>query len=67
VRGEEDWEAIPNQERLEIVTATERLIEAASVGIRHLQESVETREQEEEVKQRREQMREWTDQIQISA
>jgi excisionase family DNA binding protein len=54
----EDWEAIPNQERLEIVTAMEQLGEAASVGIRHLQESGEARDQEEEVKQRREQIRE---------
>jgi excisionase family DNA binding protein len=60
---EEDWEAIPNQERLEIVTSMEKLGEAASVGIRHLQESAEARDQEEEVKQRREQIREWTDQI----
>jgi excisionase family DNA binding protein len=56
---EEDWEAIPNQERFEIVTSMEKLGEAASVGIRHLQESAEARAQEEEVKQRREQMREW--------
>jgi excisionase family DNA binding protein len=67
VRGEEDWEAIPNQERLAIVTTMEMLTEAAGQGIRHLQESGEARGQEEEVKQRREQMREWTDQIQISA
>jgi excisionase family DNA binding protein len=57
---EEDWEAIPNQERLEIVTTMERLVEAASVGIRH---AGEARDQEEEVKQRREQIREWTHQI----
>jgi transcriptional regulator with XRE-family HTH domain len=63
----EDWEAIPNQERLAIVSTMEKLTEAAGQGIRHLQESGEARGQEEEVKQRREQMREWTDQIQISA
>jgi transcriptional regulator with XRE-family HTH domain len=59
---EENWEAIPNQERLAIVTSMEKLIEAANVGLRHLQESVqqsrEARDQEEEVKQRREQIRE---------
>lgn len=60
---EEDWEAIPNQERLEIVRSMEKLGEAASVGIRHLQESAEARDQEEEVKQRREQIREWTHEI----
>lgn len=54
----EDWEAIPNEERLEIVTAVEQLVEAAGVGIRHLQESGEARAQEEEAKQRREQIRE---------
>jgi transcriptional regulator with XRE-family HTH domain len=59
VEGEEDWEEIPNQERLEIVTAMERLTEAASVGIRHAEESVEAMAQEEEAKQRREQIREW--------
>jgi excisionase family DNA binding protein len=59
----EDWEAIPNQERLAIVTTMEQLVEAASVGNRHLQESGEARAQEEEVKQRREQMRELTHRI----
>jgi transcriptional regulator with XRE-family HTH domain len=56
---EEDWEAIPNQERLEIVTATEKLTEAAKQGIRHLQESGEAKDQEDQVTQRREQIREW--------
>ena len=58
VRGEEDWDAIPNEERLAIVTTMEKLVEAASAGIRHGEESVEDRAQEEEVKQRREQIRE---------
>ena len=58
VRGEEDWDAIPNEERLAIVTTMEKLVEAASAGIRHGEESVEARAQEEEVKQRREQIRE---------
>ncbi len=54
---EDDWEAIPNQERLEIVTTMEKLVEAANGGIRHAEESVEASRQEEEVKQRREQIR----------
>jgi transcriptional regulator with XRE-family HTH domain len=57
---EEDWDVIPNEERLEIVTAMEKLQEAAERGLRHLQETAETRTQAEQVKQRREQMREWT-------
>ena len=57
---EEDWDVIPNEERLEIVTAMEKLQEAAEHGLRHLQETAETRTQAEQVKQRREQMREWT-------
>jgi excisionase family DNA binding protein len=60
---EEDWEAIPNQERLEIVTTMEKLTEVAERGIRHTQESREARDQEEQVNQRREQVREWTRQI----
>jgi transcriptional regulator with XRE-family HTH domain len=60
---EEDWEAIPNQERLEIVTTMQKLTEAAEQGIRHLQESAEARDQEEQVSQRRKQMRELTRRI----
>jgi transcriptional regulator with XRE-family HTH domain len=59
----EDWDALPNQERLEIVTTMEKLGEAAEQGLRHLKESGEAKDQEEQVKQRREQIREWTDQI----
>jgi excisionase family DNA binding protein len=55
---EEDWEAIPNQERLEIVTTMEKLVDAANLGLRHAKESGEARGQEEEAKQRREQIRE---------
>jgi transcriptional regulator with XRE-family HTH domain len=55
----EDWEAIPYQEQLGIVTTMEKLVEAANKGLRHLQESAEARDQEEEVKQRRQQIREW--------
>jgi transcriptional regulator with XRE-family HTH domain len=56
---EEDWDVIPNEERLEIVTTMEKLGEAAERGLRHLQETAEARTQEEQVKQRREQIREW--------
>jgi excisionase family DNA binding protein len=59
----EDWEALPNQERLEIVTTMEKLGEAAEQGLRHLEESEEARAQEEQVNQRREQIREWTRRI----
>jgi transcriptional regulator with XRE-family HTH domain len=60
---EEDWEALPNQERLEIVTTMEKLIEAANQGLRHLEESGRAKAQEVLVNQRREQMREWTRRI----
>jgi excisionase family DNA binding protein len=56
---EEDWDAIPNQERLAIVTTMEKLSEAANLGLRHTEESKEAEDQEEQVKQRREQIREW--------
>jgi len=59
----EDWDALPNQERLEIVTTMEKLGEAAEQGLRHLKESGEAKDQEEQVKQRREQMRELTRRI----
>lgn len=60
---EEDWDVIPNQERLAIVTTMEKLLEATKRGLRHAEESKEARDQEEQVNQRREQMREWTRQI----
>ena len=63
VRGEEDWETIPNQERLEIVTTLEKLNETANLGIAHLKESEEAKAKEKQVNQRREQVREWTRQI----
>ena len=56
---EESWDAIPNEERLAIVTTTEKLVEAAKLGLRHADESKEARDQEEQVNQRRQQMREW--------
>jgi transcriptional regulator with XRE-family HTH domain len=60
---EEDWEAIPNQERLEIVTTMEKLREAAEQGLRRLEESGEAKDKEVQVNQRREQMRELTRRI----
>jgi hypothetical protein len=55
---EEDWDIIPNEERLEIVTVMEKLQEAAERGLRHVQETTEARTQEEQAKQRREWIRE---------
>lgn len=61
----EDWEAIPNQERLEIVTTMEKLLEVVKLGLIyvHIGKSPEAWVQEEEVKERREQIREWTSRI----
>src|SRR5215204_1137700 len=55
---EEDWDVIPNEERLEIVTAMEKLQEAAERGLRHVQETAEARTQAEQANQRREWIRE---------
>jgi hypothetical protein len=41
----------------------EKLSEAANLGLRHTEESKEAEDQEEQVKQRREQVREWTREI----
>ena len=60
---EEDWEAITNEERLEIVTAMEKLVEVANGGLDHLKASHDSRTREEEVKQRREEMRVMTRRI----
>ncbi len=60
---DEDWEAIPNQERLAIVTTMEKLVDAANLGLRYAEESGQAKDQEEQVNQRREQMREWTRRI----
>jgi excisionase family DNA binding protein len=60
---EEDWDAIPNEEQLAIVTTMEKLSEAAKLGLRHAEESKEARDQEEQVNRTREQVREWTRQI----
>src|SRR5215211_7281887 len=55
---EEDWDVIPNEERLEIVTTMEKLGEAAERGLRHLRETAEARTQAEQANQRREWIRE---------
>jgi transcriptional regulator with XRE-family HTH domain len=60
---EEDWDRIPNQERLAIVTTMEKLSEAANLGLRHAEASKETRDQEEQVNRARQQVRELTRQI----
>jgi transcriptional regulator with XRE-family HTH domain len=59
----EDLEAIPTIEQLEIMHTMGKLGEATDQGLRHLKESGEARDQEEQVKQRREQMRELTRRI----
>jgi excisionase family DNA binding protein len=64
----ESWEALPNQERLEIVTTMEKLTEVAQQGTSHLRESGEAKDKEEQANQRRAQMKEMTRRIsQISA
>jgi transcriptional regulator with XRE-family HTH domain len=60
---EEDWNTLPNPERRDIVTTMQKLVEAAERGLKHLQETADTRTQEAKAKQRREQMREWTQEI----
>src|SRR5215217_3137441 len=55
---EEDWNVIPNEERLEIVTTMEKLQEAVERGLRHVQETAEARTQAEQANQRREWIRE---------
>jgi len=60
---EEDWEAITNQERLEIVTAMEKLTEAGERGLARLKASHESRTQEEQIELRRRQIRDWTRRI----
>lgn len=60
---DEDWEALPNQERLEIVTTMEKLTEAAEQGISQLHESTEAKAQEEHASRRRKQIKEMTRRI----
>jgi excisionase family DNA binding protein len=59
----EDWDALPNQERHEIVATMEKLREAVERGLEHLQESAEARTQDDQAKQLREQIREMTRRI----
>jgi transcriptional regulator with XRE-family HTH domain len=59
----EVWEAIPNQERLEIVTTMEQLNAVAGKGVNHLKSSVQTEAERQRFQERREQIRQWTRQI----
>ena len=58
--NEEDWEAIPNQERLEIVTTMEQLNAVAEKGVNHLKSSAQTEAERQRFQERREQIRQWT-------
>jgi len=60
---EEDWEAIPNEERLEIVTAMEQLNAVAEKGVNHLKSSAQTESERQRFQERREKIRQWTSQI----
>jgi transcriptional regulator with XRE-family HTH domain len=64
---EEDWEALTNRERREIVTTMEKLGEAADIGVRRLEESVEesveVARQAQRAQERREQIKEMTRRI----
>ena len=59
----EDWEAIANHERLEIVTTMEKLRDAAERGLYQLSESIEASELEQRAKERRAQIKEMTRRI----
>src|SRR5918993_1652732 len=61
--NEEDWEAIPNQERLEIVTTMEQLNAVAEKGVNHLKSSAQTEAERQRFQERREQIRQWTRRI----
>ena len=60
---EEDWEALANHERREIVTTMEKLREAAERGLHQLGESMEASDLERRAKERREQIKEMTRRI----
>jgi transcriptional regulator with XRE-family HTH domain len=57
---DEVWEAIPNQERLEIVTTMEQLNAVAEKGVNHLESSAQTEAERQRFQERREQIRQWT-------
>jgi transcriptional regulator with XRE-family HTH domain len=61
--NEEDWETLTNQERREILATMEQLGAAAERGLNHLEQSVRTRAEEQSFRERREQIRQWTQQI----
>ena len=54
---DENWEAIPNQERLEIVTTMEQLNAVAEKGVNHLKSSAQTEAERKRFQERREQIR----------
>jgi transcriptional regulator with XRE-family HTH domain len=60
---EEDWEAIPNQERREIVSTMEELNAVSERGLQHLEAKTAASTHEAQIKHRREQIREWTRRI----
>ena len=60
---EQEWDAIPNRERREIITTMEKLSAVSERGLQHLEEKTEAHKQEEQIKHRREQIREWTRRI----
>jgi excisionase family DNA binding protein len=62
----EDWETLTNEERREIIATMEKLGEVADLGLDRVEESTGTEDQAQRVKERREQIRQWTRQI-ISA
>jgi transcriptional regulator with XRE-family HTH domain len=61
--NEEDWETLTNQERREILATMEQLGAAAERGLNHLEQSVRTQAEEQSFRERREQIRQWTQQI----
>jgi transcriptional regulator with XRE-family HTH domain len=61
--NEEDWETLTNQERREILATMEQLGAAAERGLNHLEQSLRTRAEEQSFRERREQIRQWTQQI----
>ena len=63
MEDEERRKTLTNQEGDEILTVLEELLQAASTGVHRLEESAELAAAEETIKQRREQIKEWTREI----
>jgi transcriptional regulator with XRE-family HTH domain len=59
----EDWSALAHQDQVEILTAMGKLREVAERGLKHLEQSAQNRAEEESFNERREQIRQWTEQI----